>query len=417
MPPAIIKVGGAVLRSPEGFPAVLQWMQQLSDQPKLLILSALGNTTRLLERAARSAEAGHQEEAEHLVEQIVTFHRNLLIHLLGRDIADAALATFHEYRHTLLQLITGVAITRELTPRTLDRILHFGELMATAVFTCLLRHQGIAHTTIAASTLIRTDQQHLAARIQLADTIAEVRQHLLPAIQKHSLIVTQGFIGRAPNGAITTLGFEGSSVTAAALAIAVGASRLWILTDVPGIRTADPRWIPTTQLLPQLSYDAATLLGSLGLPLLPPSMIQLLASKSIEAIVLSPLANPRSHTRITAIATPSLPILLLQTYDRWIYEKQHTFHPLHCTLSETFAVQIKPDPQQNVIAIWNVSPEILLAALSTASVPLTTAFLTQSPPMTLLQLPKESSLSLLRFLHDQFVNQQVQRKEERSYGT
>ncbi len=404
MPPRVVKIGGSILQAPEDFQTVYQWLQPFSS-PHLLIISALGSTTRNLEQAARLAEQSNLTRALEILDRIFTFHTQLTVKLNLNAHLSSIHPTFDQYYQELQHLLTGVAITQELTSRTLDRILHYGEHLATHVFAAFLKSRGVSPQIVPATTLIATDQQHLAATVDLETTIRNVQQHLIPVLRQSSVVLTQGFIGESSTGEITTLGFEGSNITAAVLATALNAPTLWILTKVAGIRTADPDLVPDTRAVPQLSYQAAFFLATLGLKILHPRMIQLAEAAQTTIEILSPFHPER--TRINATADSQFPILLCVPYERWIYEEQRAFRPIRCLLPDESSTIFKPDPQHSLVIVWGQSLPQVLPHLPSFHLSITHLYATTQPPLTAALIQRQSLVDFLIHLHQQLLKETV----------
>ncbi len=102
------------------------------------------------------------------------------------------------------------------------------------------------------------------------DDGARTRKVIAPALKAGAIVIVPGFIGRSPDGSVATLGRGGSDLTATVLARALGAKRVVLWKDVPGILTADPRLVPDARLIPQLHHREAAEVAHYGAKVLHP---------------------------------------------------------------------------------------------------------------------------------------------------
>ena len=280
----IIKIGGAVLRSVEGFNKTIDILNE-APKPLLVVFSAFSNATRILERAARMAETGNKSQALANVNLIIKEH-NQYADLLITDILhlDKLRNKFKLASHRLKEIITGLDITRELTPRTLDSILSFGEYFALWTIEFFLLERGFKIKCIDSADIIVSSSDFGKARPLLEPTNDNIVNILKPELDNFQIIITQGFIAKDRNGDITTMGIESSNLTAVLYAELLGAKEITFWTDVEGIRTADPKIIPNTLNIPSMNYYDAYKLASNGLKLIFSEMASHASLKEIKLI-------------------------------------------------------------------------------------------------------------------------------------
>ncbi|MBI3257911.1 MAG: hypothetical protein HYZ54_00270 [Ignavibacteriae bacterium] len=305
----VMKFGGAVLKSREGFTQMVNILRSQSGIPLLVIISALGSSTRDLERSARSAENGEQELAFSICRQIVREHHHFADELLANKETKEALNFFLDECETRLhQLLRGIAITHELTPRTLDIILSFGEMLALHIVRHFLEESGFDLTFVDSSNIIVTDAVHGAATPDSSLTVLNVERVLLPAFGRSSIVLTQGFVAKSSTGEITTMGKESSNLTATLLGELLSADEIIIWSDVEGIYTADPKLIPNAQPIPQMNYEQARRAAVCGLKLIYSTMIDPSERANIPLVFRSAFAPGGNFTRIAANTDSWLPL-------------------------------------------------------------------------------------------------------------
>lgn len=288
----VTKFGGAVLSSPEGFRAMVEILR--SSQPGVVVVSAFATTTRTLEAAARAAAAGLEVEADQRLRDVLDVHTSL-VHAVAATHADALQVLLREVETDLKTLLSGVAITRQLTPRTLDRILAYGELMALHIARHVVKGAGMDAVWCDATSVIVTTDEHGAASPLTEKSQVRVDKILRPLVNSHQFVMVQGFVGATENGTVTTMGRESSNLTATLLASLLGAEAVHIWTDVEGIRTGDPALMQNTQHIAQLSYEQATIAAHHGVKLLFSTMIEP-AERAGIPIRISSIWNPAAGT-------------------------------------------------------------------------------------------------------------------------
>jgi aspartate kinase len=306
-PMTVEKFGGAVLRTPLGFKAMSAIIQSRQPEPCMVVVSAIGSTTRSLAAAAACSLRGAGGEAAALLDAITMVHADLAGSICADPIERRQLT------HALTELVDGarrlcrsVEVTRQCSARTLDRIMATGEDLARRLATAALQGTGIEITEVDARTLIMTDDQYGSARPLPEATRRRVRHQLE---QSDTTWVTQGFVASTESGETTTMGRESSNLSASLLASCLDAKSVTIWTDVEGVQTADPMICPSAFTVRHLQYDQARIAASYGLKLLYPTMIDPAELSGIPIRIASALAPDDQGTRIDA-KPASAPVMI-----------------------------------------------------------------------------------------------------------
>lgn len=269
-----MKIGGAVLRNKEGFDALLNIISSYCPNPTIFVFSALSDFSRRLKSIAKLAP--NSKFPETLTEE----------HILYEDavaIAKSVLASSNNLAKCLEQLsdtfaeiekiLFGVAVTHELTPRILDKILSYGEYISSIILENFFSSNKIRAKILDAGEVIITDQNFNNANPIFEVTSRRVKSLIPPLFKEFDYIFIQGFIGRSQNGYPTTMGFESSNLTALLIAEILSSKKVVFWTDVEGIRTADPKLVKNTILINELSIADAKRASENGLKLVHPKMI------------------------------------------------------------------------------------------------------------------------------------------------
>jgi aspartate kinase len=269
------KFGGALAKSRRGLEALVRIVREVSKREAtrarrsggehglVLVASAIGHTTRHLARAADLAQDGKLREAEDSLDRIIVQHDQLATGLqLDRE--DRLVDRFEEIANDVRGLLEGIAIVRELSPRTRDAVLANGERFATALIEALLKEHDVPVRFVDARKVILTDEHYGHAAPILDETVDRVHRYISPHLHRGDVVLTQGFAGATRDGVTTTMGSESSDLTATLLGAALEADEVVIWKTVPGIFSADPEQVPKARLVRTLSFDEAEEAGRRG---------------------------------------------------------------------------------------------------------------------------------------------------------
>jgi len=329
------------------------------SSPLLVVISAFGSATRDLEHAARTAETGAQELAFAYCDAIIREHHHFADELLTNETTKAALNFFlDESLLRIRDVIRGISITRELTDRTLDIILSYGELLAIHIVRHFLDESGFDLAFVSADTVIVTDNTHGSATPNRELTSHKIERTLRPAFEKKNIVLTQGFVAKSAQGEITTMGKESSNLTATLLAELLEASEVIIWTDVEGICTADPKVAPNTQTIATMNYAEARVAAVSGLKLIYSTMIEPAERANIPITFRSAFSISSNYTTISRdSAHAALPLFAVKEQDNvarisilnvrgaLVFKALQSF-PLQSWESTTFSLNIQPTHTQ-----------------------------------------------------------------------
>ncbi len=296
----IYKFGGAVLNSLNGFRNMLKILQEQQSDKLLLVVSAFAKSTRELRKAGEQASLGRLATAEEVIEKLILeylyFAENLINDATLLNLIKAEIENAH---CEIKKLLRGIAIVRELTPRTLDLLMSYGEKLSLLIAYHYLKINGINIASIDSSQVIKTNSNFGKASPNYPITANNVAKQILPLFDEYSTVVTQGFVASDSNNEITTMGIESSNLSAAIYAQYLECKEIILFTDVDGIRNADPKLQNDTSLVKQLSYRQAYLLGLNGIKLIFPQMVKLAKRAGIKIIIKSGISESSDKTIIS----------------------------------------------------------------------------------------------------------------------
>lgn len=263
-----------------------------SSHPLIVVLSATSGTTDALLRAATSFDVD-------AVASIRERHHAIVDGLVPNDDAHRAVDALCDALATFLR---GMRLLGECTPRSLDEVASYGERLSTTIFAEACIAHGSRAVWQDARQVMRTDDRHGAAVVDMKAVRSRCADVLLPRTATSDIIVTQGFIGATADGVTTTLGRGGSDYSAAILGAAVGAEAIEIWTDVSGVYTTDPRIAPDARPIPRMGFAEVRDLALHGAKVLHPDTIAPAVDAGIPVHVLNTFAPEQGGTVITAEA-------------------------------------------------------------------------------------------------------------------
>jgi aspartokinase/homoserine dehydrogenase 1 len=272
--------------------------------PLVVVVSAMAGVTDALLDGARRAAAGDAAAGARIGAAFLRLHRRVAVGLLRSGPARRKLLAqvdiaAREYR----DLTRAVSTLGDLAPRASDMLVSRGERTVSALLAAVLSASGRAAVNVDALDVVATDGHYGNATPDLAATRRSARRRLLPLLRRGVTIVVPGFIGRAPDGSVATLGRGGTDLTATLLARSLGAGRIVLWKDVPGILTADPRTVPDARLIPQLHHREAAEVAYYGAKVLHPRALIPIAESRIVLDVRSFLHPERAGTEVSARRT------------------------------------------------------------------------------------------------------------------
>lgn len=292
---SVAKFGGT---SVANYSAMQSCAKIVISDPKtrVVVLSASAGVTNLLVALANGCE---KTERENLLNQVRQIQYNIL-----DELKDAAV--LREEIDRLLDNIESLSDAAALatSPALIDEIISHGEMMSTLIFVEVLRELGASATWIDVRTLVATNDHYGKAAPNDELTQQNCDRVLKPLIDRGDLVITQGFIGRAPNGKTTTLGRGGSDYSAALLAEVLDANDVLIWTDVAGIYTTDPRIAPAAQKIDTMSFSEAAEMATFGAKVLHPATLLPAVRSNIPVFVGSSKAPEQGGTWVTRDPQP-----------------------------------------------------------------------------------------------------------------
>jgi aspartokinase/homoserine dehydrogenase 1 len=279
----VLKFGGSSVASPQNIQKLLKIVSQKSQKGKVaVVVSAFGGVTDALIGLSELAQSGDFTYQEAFT-TLKTRHQKAVEELLSDGTQkEECFLLVESLFEELKDILHGVFLVRELSPKTLDFILGFGERLSAYIIAQAFVQYGEKANFVDSRKLIVTDEEFGNAKVDFSISNPNILRHFA---NSQGIQVFAGFISSSKTGQSTTLGRGGSDYTAAILAAALQADVLEIWTDVSGMLTADPRKVKKAFPIAHISYQEALELSYFGAKVLYPPSIQPVYQKNIPILI------------------------------------------------------------------------------------------------------------------------------------
>lgn len=272
----VLKFGGTSVKDAANINRVIDIVKSQSLTECVVVVSALGGITNALIESSELAERG-DAKYKSILSEIESRHLETVKALIQVNHQSYVVARVKMLLNELEDVLRGLSLVNELTPRILDTIQSFGERLSSLIITEAFKNIGIETTLLDARKVILTDANHNNAIVNFEETDNRITEWFT---NHHGLHIVPGFIASSKAGKITTLGRGGSDYTASIFASVLNADILEIWTDVSGMMTADPHKVTKAIPVEQVSYAEAMELSHFGAKVIyPPTILPALNKK------------------------------------------------------------------------------------------------------------------------------------------
>lgn len=291
----VLKFGGSSVANASQIRQVLSILAA-QDKPMAVVVSALGGVTDDLHALGKLAAKGDIAYNDRLKE-VESRHINLVQELIPVAKQSAVLSATKQMLNQLETILEGVHMIRELSPKTQDTLLSFGELLSHKIIAHAAQAKGLDAVVKNAQELVITKQSLGRTLVDYPSTNANITGFF--DNNRNKIVVLPGFVAKDVNGVVTTLGRGGSDLTASIIACAVQAEYLEIWTDVSGMYTAHPAIVKQAKAIPEISYQEAMELSHFGAKVIYPPTLQPITEKKIPVYIKNTFKPEDSGTLIT----------------------------------------------------------------------------------------------------------------------
>jgi len=303
----VLKYGGTSISSAKDIQNVAKHINSLSSKNQLVIVcSAISDTTDDLIEISQSIKNGNKRKAEQLANNITNRHKQLAKQTIRKTtIRKKLLETLNEYFTELSALIDGMVLLGEITPRSMDYLFSFGERLSINLISSAINDLGKKSIALTGKEVgIVTDSNFGESKPLMDTTKLRVSKTLDSIFAKKIIPVIGGFVGADQHGHITTFGRGGSDYSATIIGSCIKADEIWLMSDVDGLMTADPKIVKNAKLLHEVSYTEAIEMAMFGAKQIHPRTFEPLLTKKIPMKIRSSFNVDNKGTLVTS--TPSL---------------------------------------------------------------------------------------------------------------
>lgn len=296
----VLKFGGTSVGSSDSIKKVIEIVADYNAQNihVAIVSSAMSGITNKLMLAGQKASENDESYLDFLKE-IEELHFSTIKDLLRVKNQSHVLATVKMMLNELEDLMHGVFLLKELSLRTTDLLLSFGERLSCYIINSYANQQGLDTELLDARLLVKTDNRFGKGRVQMDVTVHNIQEYF----KAHTQIqVVTGFISSTDKNETTTLGRGGSDYTASIFGAALDAEEIEIWTDVDGVLTTDPRHVKKAFSLSEMTYEEAMEMSHFGANVIYPPTLQPAFQKKIPLRIRNTFNRDFSGTLIKSVA-------------------------------------------------------------------------------------------------------------------
>jgi len=270
----------------------------------IAVVSALDGVTDELFEAAEQARKEKQDYIQAFKQRMLERHCTAISNAIKNSaVRKEVEQTVNLIIDELEKVLTGICYVGELTPKSKDYVLSFGERLSAPIVCGALRDLKLKSQAFTGKEAgIVTDSNFGDANPLFNVTKHQLKERIEPLLEEKVIPVVSGYIAATQDGVVTTLGRGGSDYTATIIAAALAMDEVWIWTDVDGIMTADPKIILSARLLRQLSYQEAAELAIFGAKAMHPRALEPIMKENIPARIRN-VFNPKNHGTLISSET------------------------------------------------------------------------------------------------------------------
>ena len=304
----VVKFGGTSLATVKDIKNVAQIVSELSKQNQVVVVcSAIDGITDELIQISNEIKKEDKKDANRTLARISQKHKQFATHLVTNSKTQKSLLVKLESDLTELEeLVHGLILLGEITPRSYDYLISFGErLSINLVSTALEEMKNKSLPLTGKEAGIITDSNFGESRPLMDTTRIRLSKIIQGYISKKTIPVIGGFSGADQHGNITTFGRGGSDYTATIIASCINSDEIWLMSDVDGMMTADPKFVKGAKLLKEVSYAEAVEMALFGAKQIHPRTFEPLLSKKIPMRIRSTFDLKNNGTLVTASPSAS----------------------------------------------------------------------------------------------------------------
>ncbi len=299
----VLKFGGTSVSSPQNIQNVATLIKKLTKDNKIIpVFSAISGITDDLIRITNLIQNRNKDAASLLAKKIIKMHTDIAEQCvknskIKKDLLTKMKADLDEFQ----DLLHGMLLLGEVTPRSSDYMISFGERLSINLVAFTLNEMGVKAVPLTGKDVgIVTDSNFGGAKPLMDTTRLHVSHTVENLLQKKTMPVIGGFAGADQHGNITTFGRGGSDYTATIIASSIKADEVWLMSDVDGLMTTDPKIVKDAKLIKEVSYIEAMEMALFGAKYIHPRALEPLVAKKIPLRIRNTFNIGNPGTLVTA---------------------------------------------------------------------------------------------------------------------
>ena len=294
----VMKFGGSSLKDADGFQTASNIIKNEKDK-KVVILSGVYGVTDTIRKFIDSGN-NDEETVKEFVQHLYNLHIKISLEAIeDKGISIRVHNALVKKLERLERLLRGVYYVEELTDKTRDLILSYGERLSVTILEGTLNDINVKSRAFEADGIgVLTNGDFGNATAILNSVADNLKKNISPSINKNIVPIITGFFGCDSNGHTTSFGRNGSDYSASVIAYAIDADYVELWKDVNGFMSADPSFVKDAHLITKLSYREAAELAYFGAKILHPRTVEPLIKKGIELQIKNALRPNGKGTRI-----------------------------------------------------------------------------------------------------------------------
>jgi aspartate kinase len=299
----VVKFGGTSISTAKNIKSVAKFIHSLSKKNQVAVVcSAVNDVTDQLLDISELIQKGNKDSANSLMLKIIKEHKQLAKDSVSNQkIRKKLFEKLDSNLSELEGLLHGMILLGEVTPRSLDYLISFGERLSIEIVSHALSDLKEKSVTLTGKDVgIVTDSNFGSSKPLMDTTRLRVSKTLEPLLEKKVVPVIGGFAGADQHGHITTFGRGGSDYTATIIASCIKADEVWLMSDVDGLMSADPKLVKNAKVIPEVSYVEAMEMALFGAKQIHPRSFEPLLSKKIPMRIRSTFNVETPGTLVTA---------------------------------------------------------------------------------------------------------------------
>jgi len=299
----VIKYGGTSISTAKNIQKISAHLNELSKKNQIVVVcSATSGTTDDLIEISESIKKENKSKAEQLASKITNRHKQLAKQTIKKpDIIKKLLSKYDEDFAELVALIDGMVLLGEVTPRTMDYLFSFGERLSIKLVSSAINNSGTKSIPFTGKEVgIVTDSNFSESKPLMDTTRLRVSKTIDAQLSKKIIPVVGGFVGADQHGHVTTFGRGGSDYSATIVGSCIKADEIWLMSDVDGLMTADPKIVKNAKLLKEVSYIEAIEMALFGAKQIHPRTFEPLLAKKIPMKIRNSFNTKNEGTLVSA---------------------------------------------------------------------------------------------------------------------